>query len=434
MRSAGFEAQLMRKVWRHCVPLLTATLFFNYLDRVNVGFAALQMNRALNLTNTAFGVSAGVFAGGYALAAIPSTVLLHRVGARRWLAFIVIAWGCCSAGTAFVRSAEGLAAARLLLGLAEAGFAPGVILYFSLWFPSAYRGRVLSSFLFIQPVALIIGAPLSTGLLTATPIFGLQGWQSLFIIEALPTALLAPLLLLLLTDRPTDAKWLGPEEQAWLTDRLATEAVPMQANGRAQAWWQALRDGRVWLLAAVYLGIGTSGVGLVFFLPLMIRAIGFSVSATGWVAAIPAIVGALALPLWGFWADRSPNRVRVIAASCVTIAVGATLTAISLPLPIAVLGLSIALSGFYGCTVTFWTLPPSFLAGSQAAAGLGLITIVGNLGSFTGPAILGRLADATHSYATGLLVLAMLAMLAAGLLLTQSARFTVSGTRHIAKV
>lgn len=402
----------MAKVWRRIVPLTALVLFFSYLDKVNIGFAALTMNADLGFSNTVFGAGAGSFAIGYALFAIPSTLLLHRLGARRWIAVIMIAWGICSAATACVESPSQLLAIRLLLGMAEAGFNPGVILYFTYWFPSEYRGRVLGSFLFIMPVGLSIAAPISSWLLTWDGLLGLAGWQWLFIIEALPTVALAAVVWYALTDRPADATWLSPEARGWLADRLATERAQIDTSAHGvSAVRQILVNRRVWLLTAVNLGVGTSGIGAVIFLPLVIQSMGFSIGSTGLLAALPSAVAAALLPVWGYWTDRSRTREYVVAAACACIAGGLLGAAWLLPSAWALVAVSIAMIGFYGSIAAFWTLPSAFLTGASAAAGIAFINIAGNLGTFTGPSIIGWLADLSGSYRSGL---AFLALLAAG--------------------
>jgi MFS transporter, ACS family, tartrate transporter len=411
----------MAKVWRRIVPLMALVLFFSYLDKVNIGFAALTMNADLGFSNTVFGAGAGSFAIGYALFAIPSTLLLHRLGARRWIAVIMIAWGVCSAATAFVETPRQLLAIRLLLGMAEAGFNPGVILYFTYWFPSEYRGRVLGSFLFIMPVGLSIAAPISSWLLGWDGVLGLAGWQWLFIVEALPTVLLAALVWYALTDQPADANWLAPTAKDWLVKRLAAERAQIKTPTRGMAAVrQVLANKRVWLLTVVNLGVGTSGIGAVIFLPLVIQSMGFSISSTGLLAALPSAVAAALLPVWGYWTDRARNRESVVAAACACIAGGLLGAAWLLPSAWALAAVCIAMVGFYGSIAAFWTLPSAFLTGASAAAGIAFINIAGNLGTFTGPSLIGWLADRSGSYSSGFSFLALLAACSGALLAWQA--------------
>jgi ACS family tartrate transporter-like MFS transporter len=415
------SGQIVRKVWWHIVPLLSLVLLLNFLDKVNIGFASLQMNEDLHLSNSVFGVAAGVFAIGYALAAIPSTVLLQRLGARRWISFVMVVWGLCSAATALVSRPSELFVARIALGAAEAGFAPGVIFFLNSWFPSEYRGRVLGSFLLILPVAIVIGGPLSSALLACNRFLGLAGWKWLFLGEGLPSALLAVLVYRYLADSPRDAHWLSAGDKKTLMDELADEAQRIQGSQPAMSVWRTLAKPRVLLLAVVYHGIAMSGAGALIFLPLMIRSMGFSVQLTGIVAAAPALAAAVSLPLWGRWADRARRREWVVAMTCFAIAIGLWGTAMLLPAPLAVVPLTVAFVGYFGATAPFWTLPSSFLTGTAAAAAIAAINVVGNLGNFSGPALFGWLSD-IHSHAAGLIGVASVAALAGILLVIASAR------------
>lgn len=420
----GPEGQAIAKVWWRIVPLLALALLFNYLDKVNIGFAALQMNKDLGLSNSVFGVASGLFSFGYALAAIPSTLLLERVGARRWMSCMMVAWGLCSASTAFVSRPEELVVARVALGVAEAGFTPGVILYLSYWFPAEYRGRVLGSFLLILPLALVIGGPISSALLSCDGHFGLAGWKWLFLCEGLPAVLLAGVVVGLLADKPGKALWLSNAEKTWLIGQLGearTERTNFAATVRALANW------RVVLLATALFGITTSGTGALIFLPTVIRSMGFSVGATGLVAALPALVATCVFPLWGVWTDRSPHREGVVAVTCLALSVGLCGAAALLPSPWALVPLTIALVGFFGSVVPFWTLPSSFLTGASAAAGIALINIAGNMGGFSGPTLLGRLSDITKSYNGGLAGLAGPVALAGVILWFLAARSSLLG-------
>lgn len=421
MSTETLERNAQIKAWWRIVPLMVVVFFFCALDRLNIGFAALQMNDALGLSNTEFGMSVGVFAIGYALSGIPSTLLLHRLGARRWISLIMILWGLCAAAMAFVRSPSELMAMRLLLGVAEAGFVPGMMFYLGCWFPREYRGRVLGSFLMIQPVVMVVGGPVSSALLSSCDgLLGLAGWQWLFIIEALPTLLLAPLVFWTLRDRPADASWLSAEEKRWLVGRLAAEQRQIDGLQGGDSVWQSLANRRVWLLAAVYLGAGTCGIATAFFLPLMVRSMGFSIADTGLVVALPGIASALLIPLWGVWADRSSSRETVAATACCAMAAGLLGAAFLLPSAWAIVPISVAMIGFFGFTPPFWTLPSSFLTGASAAAAIGLITVVGNLATFSGPYLLGWTSDLTGAYGAGLGGLAAIALATASILVVSA--------------
>jgi MFS transporter, ACS family, tartrate transporter len=407
------ERATIRKVGRRIVPLMALVLLFNYLDKVNIGFAAVTMNRDLGFSNTVFGAAAGFFAIGYALFGIPSTLLLHRVGARRWISVIMVAWGLCSAATAFVSTAGEMLIARLVLGVAEAGFTPGMIFYFSQWFPSRYRGRVLGAFLLIYPFSLVIGGPFSTALFSLNGSFGLHGWQWLFLIEALPTVALAAVVFALLKDTPADATWLSSAERSWLQTRLAGENARIENTTTGTSIWRQLGSNRVWLLVAANVGLSTSGIGAYFFMPLIIQSMGFSVRNTGLLVALPGIAATLMLPLWGIWADRARHRENVVATACGLIMLGLLGAAPLLPSAWAIIPLSIAMVGFFGGLVAFWTLPSQFFIGASAAIGIAFINIMGNLGTFTGPYLLGWLSDLTGTYEVGLMSLAAIAAVTA---------------------
>lgn len=413
LRSAhDTERSTIALVWRRIVPPIGLAMLVAILDKVNLSFAALTMNADLGLSSTAFGMAAGAFSIGYVLAGLPLTLLLHRFGARRVIGGMMVAWACCSVATAFVTSPTQLLVTRLLIGMAEAGFAPGAVLYLSRWFPDEYRGRVLSSFFFIQPVGLVVAAPVSTALLLFSGA-GLAGWQWLFLVEGVSTLLFTVLIVSLLADRPAQARWLSETQREWLLARLATPAMTTGSEASGPAVLGAVSSKRTWLLAAVYLGLGTSGIGPIFFLPLLIKSMGFANTSSGLLAAIPPLLAALLLPLWGGWTDRTSDRQWVVAAGAAALAGGLVTAAIALPSPWALAGICVAMSGFFGCLAAFWTLPSRFLGGASAAAGIAFINVTGNLGNFAGPALMGRLSDVTQSYAVGLMLLGALAALTA---------------------
>ena len=412
------ERRTMAKVWWRLVPLLCAGLLFNLLDRTNIAFAGLQMNQALGLTNAAFGLGAGIFAVGILLFGVPSMLCLERLGARRWFSVILVAWGLFSGATAFVRNLDQLLLVRFLMGVAEAGFTPGAIFYFGCWFPSAHRGRVLGAFTFMQPVALILGGPVC-GALVAHDVFGVAGWQFMFIVEALPTLILGLAVYRFLTAKPAEARWLTASEREWLEARLESERRLDDPNQIGGAVRRVVKMPRVWIMAAVYLGVVTSGTGLIFFIPLIIRSMAFSILQTGFVATLPTIAGALVMPLWGIWADRAADREIVVAASSGLLTLGLLFTALLLPSRWAIVPLAFAAVGLLGFLPTFWTVPYKFLTSTTTAAGIGFINVTGNIGNFVGPYLVGWLTDTTGGYGGGLVGMATFAALAAILLLAQ---------------
>lgn len=418
----SLERQTMKKIWWRIAPLLAVVTLLSHLDRINVSFAAVTMNQALGFSNTVFGAGAGFFAFGYLTFAIPSTLILHRMGARRWISLIMIAWGLCSGATAFVTTPEEFFLVRFLLGMAEAGFYPGTILYLSYWFPSEYRGRVLGSILFVLPLGQIIGGAVSGVLLPHDLLLGLTGWQLMFLIEAIPTVLLSAAIFYFLMDRPADARWLSPVEKDWLGERLAIEQRGVVGLQGEISVWRTLADTRVWMLVAIYLGICTAGVGAIFFLPLIIRSMGFSILNTGFLSSMIAAIAAIGIPLWGVWADRSRSRELVVAAACFTVAAGMLGTAVLLPSPWALVPICLVFIGFYGYLPAFWVLPSLFLSGASAAAGIAFVNMAGNLGIFTGPALIGWATDITGTYSLGLNCLAVTAACAGAMLIAYAMR------------
>jgi ACS family tartrate transporter-like MFS transporter len=416
------ERQTMARVWWRVVPLLASALLLEALDRSNLGLAAVQMKQALGLSNTALGVAGGFIGIGYAVAAVPSTLALQRFGARRWMSLLMIAWGVCSTATAFVTNRNELAVARALLGIAEAGFSPGLLLYLTWWLPSEYRGRVLASILMVVPIVGVVSGPIGSGLLSLDGLLGVAGWKWLFIVEGLPTVVLACVVFRLLPDKPADALWLTPPQRDWLIERVAAQDQSVAVAQGHRIGWRALTNVWVVSLALAFLGMLTSGQVLGAFLPLIVRSMGFSVGLMGFVLAVPHIVAALCQPLWGLWSDRSQRREIVVVVGCLLQALALCCSAALLPSPWALVPLSLAHVARLGTTAPFWTLPPAFLTGNSAAAGIALISLAGMLGGFTGPALMGWASDATGSYSGGMVAGAVPVVLSAVLLTAMAFR------------
>ncbi len=406
------EQSTMRRVTRHIMPFIMLCYFVAYLDRVNVGFASLQMNKALGLTAAAYGFGAGLFFVGYCLCEVPSNLLLFRFGARRWIARIMFTWGLCAAGMAFVSGESSFYLVRTLLGVAEAGFQPGVLFFITLWFPTAYRGRILGMFFAAIPISGIIGSPLSGLLLGLDGVWGLQGWQWLYILEAAPAILLAPAVALYLQDGPAQAHWLPRDGREWLAHRLGGERRDVEAK-RSYSILQALIHPWVLFLSAVYFTNVCLNNGIAFFLPQIIKGFGLSNAQTGLVAAIPSVM-ALASVLWlGHRSDRHQERYSH-AAFANLIGGGALLASALLHDPTArVIALAFALSGTLSFTGAFWAIPPMFLTGVGAAGGLAVISSLGVTGGFVAPWFVGVLKDVTGDFRWGLGALGALAMVAA---------------------
>ena len=421
---SNIERETMTRIWWRIVPLLAGALVLDALDRGNLALAAVQMKQALGLSNAALGVAGGFVGIGYAVAAIPSTLALQRFGARRWMSLLMLVWGICSAGTALVSSRTELAFARILLGIAEAGFSPGLILYLTYWLPSEYRGRVLATILMFTSAVAVISQPIGSGLLSLNGMLGIAGWKWLFIVEGLPTVVLACVIFRFLPDRPADAHWLSQEQRSWLADRLAAQIQSVSTNQGHKIGWRALTNVWVILLGIIYLGMLTGGNVLASFMPLIVKSMGFSVGHLGFILAVPPLLAMLCQPLWGVWSDRSQRREMVVAAGCLTQALGLCGAGLLLPSPWALVPLTVAAIARPGTTAPFWALPPALLTGTGAAAGIALINLAGNLGAFTGPALMGWASDASGSYGGGLFVGAVPVVISAALLTVMAFRST----------
>ncbi|NOG74092.1 MFS transporter [Roseicella sp. DB1501] len=412
--TSALERETMARVSRRLVPFLMLCYFIAYLDRVNVGFAALEMNKALGLSPTAYAWGAGIFFLAYFLFEVPSNVILEKVGARRWIARIMITWGILSGCMALVQGEWSLYLVRFLLGIAEAGFFPGIILYLTYWFPATYRAGIVGAFMVAIPISTVIGAPISGMLLGLHGVMGLDGWQWLFIIEAVPAVLLSGVVLFYLTDKPADAQWLEPAQREWLANRLEQERQSKEAVVHFTLG-EALRHPRVIGLGLVYFGVVAANYGLSFWLPQIVKGFGLSNLATGFVTAIPYAFGAVAMVLWGRSSDRTGERVWHTAGAAILAAAGLGACAMLSDPVMVMLVLSIGALGIFGCLPPFWTLPTALLSGSAAAGGIALINSIGNLAGFVGPYAVGWVKESTGSFAMALLALAALP-LAAGIL------------------
>jgi ACS family tartrate transporter-like MFS transporter len=401
------EQRTMAKVAWRLLPLIVLIYFVAYIDRTNVGFAAISMNRDLGFSAYLYGWGAGIFFLGYALFEVPSNVILHRVGARVWIARIMVTWGIVSGCMAFIGGPVSFLVVRFLLGVAEAGFFPGVLLYFTYWFPAAYRARVISALFLAVPGSNAVAAAVSGALLQMDGVWGLAGWKWMFILESLPAVALAPLVLKVLTDQPAHAKWLGPEERDWLVGRLEEERRGIERTHKHLTLYQALTDKRVVSLSLIYLTIVSATYGITFFLPLMVNLHGLNAMDTGLVTAIPYVIGTIGMIVWAWSSDRMHERRWHFTIACVLAAVGLVAAAVwSRNLTIAITAMSIAAIGLYGSKPAFWPLPSTFLSGTAAAGGIALVNSVGNLGGFAGPYVVGWIRTSTQSYEMGLLFLA----------------------------
>ncbi len=407
------ERSTMRKVYLRLLPFAVLSYVLAYIDRINVSFAGLTMRGDLGMSAGTFGFAVGLFYWGYFIFEVPSNVILEKVGARIWIARIMITWGILAGLTAMVTGSTGFAIVRFLLGVAEAGFFPGIILYFTYWFPSHHHARIVSGFLVGLPVAVAVGAPISTGLLGLDGLFGLRGWQVMYIAEAIPTVVIGVITFFVLTDRPEKAKFLTAEERNWLVTTIAAERRATEAI-RKFTMWQALYNPKVLLLALNYLGIVTASLGMLIFIPQMIKSLGdYGNMTVGWLTMIPYICGALAMVVWGRISDRMNERRWNLFIGCVFSTAGLVIAGMTMGTWWALVGMSIAAMGFYGSKGPFFAMPPMFLSGAGLAAGIAWINSIGNLGGFFGPWYVGVMKDLTGSYAGGLYGLALLGLIAA---------------------
>ncbi len=399
------EARTIRRVSRRLLPLLIVCYFISYLDRVNVGFAALTMNKDLGITATAYGLGAGIFFLTYFAFEVPSNLFLERVGARVWIARIMLTWGILSGAMAFIVGEKSFYLVRLLLGAAEAGFVPGIIFYLTLWFPAQYRARIIGSFMIAIPLSSVIGSPVSGALLGLDGVWGYRGWQWLYVVEALPAVLLAGVVLAFMTDRPSQATWLPEDERAWLVRRLADERSAREA-ARSYSVKETLTNGRVLAVAFVYFGNVALLYGLSFFLPQIVKGFDLTNFQTGLVSLIPFAVGIVGMVVLGRSSDRTGERKGHVALALL-LAAGGTAAAALVADPYAKMALfSVSAFGIFGALPVIWTLPTAYLSGAAAAGGIAIINALGNLSGFAAPYAVGAIRDATGTFTGGLLLIA----------------------------
>jgi ACS family tartrate transporter-like MFS transporter len=413
-----------KAAWR-LIPFMGLLYVTSFLDRVNVGFAALTMNRDLGLDATAYGLGAGIFFVGYFLFEVPSNVILERVGARVWIFRIMFSWGVVSMATAFVHEKMGFYVLRFLLGSAEAGFFPGMVLYLTYWFPQETRARYIAQFLAAVPLASAIGGPLSSYILTFEGFHGLHGWQWLFLIEGLPSCILAFAVLWLLPDRPERARFLSDEEKNTIISYVSQNAPPHRNL------WAGLRDARIWFLSIADFGIVTGLYGIGLWIPQMVKAMGFSNFETGFVVTIPFLASMAGMVLWGYSSDRFRERTWHVAIAALLAAAGLSLAALSHNAMESLVALSVAAIGIYSALSTFWALPTSFLGGTAAAGGIALINSISNLGGFFGPTIMGWLRDRTGGYSAGMAVLSASLVVSAVVILMLGRYLSFEARAHL---
>jgi ACS family tartrate transporter-like MFS transporter len=402
------EKRTIRRITLRLIPFMFVLYIVAYLDRVNVGFAALQMNAELQLSNAVFGFGSGIFFIGYFLFEIPSNLILHKIGARIWIARIMITWGVIASAMMFVEGQKSFYALRFLLGFAEAGFFPGMILYLTYWFPRRYLARNVALFMTATALAGVVGGPVSGALLEMKGMCGLSGWQWLFLLEGIPAVLLGFAVFVYLPERPDKSSWLPQDEKDWLRERLTSEHQE-KAVEKEQGFLQVFRSFRVWVLCLIYFTLVVSMYGIALWMPLMLKNItGFSNFLVGIVSIFPYLAAAVFMVIIGILSDQTGERRLYMAGSLMLAAVG-FLSSVFTGSPVwSVVCLVIAAAGIWCALGPFWAFAGSFLSGVGAAGGFALINSIGNLGGFTGPWLMGLFRDSTGSYTTGMIFLGLI--------------------------
>jgi ACS family tartrate transporter-like MFS transporter len=394
------------RVSRRLIPFLFLLYILNFLDRVNVGFAALEMNRDLGFGPAVYGFGAGIFFIGYCLFEVPSNLVLYRTGARLWIARIMVTWGLAASAMMLVHTPWSFYLLRFLLGVAEAGFFPGIIFYLTYWFPARERARAYAWFLAAIPVCGVIGGPLSGALLGLDGWLGLRGWQWLFLLEGIPSVLVGVAVLWLLPDRPRDARWLPPADRVWLEEQLALERSD-RASSHGASLRRALADPLVWWLGLTYFLLVVALYGFALWLPQLVKASGdFSNFEVGVITAIPYAVAAVAMVLVGRSSDRTGERHLHLALPALAGALGFLAITRAGTTGLLIAALSLTAFGVLGWLGPFWALPTAFLREQAAAGGIALINSMGAVGGFVGPYLIGDIKERTGEFAPGLLLLA----------------------------
>lgn len=414
---SALEEQTIKRISKRIIPFLIILFVMAFLDRTNIGFAALHMNDAIGITQTIFGLGAGIFFLGYFIAEVPSNILLHRFGARIWIARIMITWGIIAAMMGFIHNGTQFIVLRFLLGIAEAGFFPGVIFYLTLWFPARYRARVFATFYLGLPIAQIIGAPISVGLMQWGNTVGYEGWRLMYILEGIPSIILGIICLKYLTNTPKEAQWLSTEQRTWLMNTLEREEREKEKTEdsnltKGEIIKQVFKNPLVWIMAMVYFGITSGSNAMFFFLPSVLESFRntFGMEITliqnGMLTAIPYAFAAVGMILWSRRSDRKQERYKHGACAALMAAIAIAIALIINQPWAIIVGFIFLAIGVFSAINIFWTLPGQTLTGVGAAAGIGLINSVGNLSGFTGPYLTGYLYTTTGNYTIAFLVIA----------------------------
>ncbi|MDP4024823.1 MFS transporter [Methylobacterium sp. NEAU 140] len=410
------ERSTMRAVGWRLVPFLVLCYFIAYVDRVNAGFAALTMNKDLGLTQAMFGIGGGLFFVAYVLCEVPSNIALEKVGARLWIARIMITWGLVGIAMAFVVGPYSFYLCRFLLGAAEAGFFPGVILYLTYWFPKAYRARIVAMFMVAIPISSFLGSPLSAALLQMDGTAGLHGWQWLFIVEAIPAVLLGLAALVMLPSNPGEARWLTPQQRAWLMERLAADRADAGPVARHLPLHKVLSNKYVWALALIYSGSSATSNALSLWQPQILKSFGLTNLQTGLLNMIPFGIASAFMIFWGLRADKTGERVWSTALPLMATCLCLFATNLTSSLAVTMLLLSLVLMGNYAIKGPFWAMATDWLSAGTAAAGIAAINTISHLGTGIASWLLGVIKDSTGSFPLGLLPL--VALTGAGSIMT----------------
>lgn len=404
------EKRTIRKITWRIVPFIMILYLIAYIDRVNIGFAAITMKEDLGFTSSILGFGAGIFFLGYFLFEVPSNIILHKVGARIWIARVMVTWGIIAGGMAFIESSTSFYVMRFLLGIAEAGFFPGIILYLSFWFPARNRAGVIALFMAAAPIATAIGSPISAALLEMHGIMGLAGWQWMFLIEAFPAVILGVVVFFYMTDRPEKATWLSQDERDWLVKTMQAENAG-KGTQQHHSIIRGLANPRVLALALVYFGTSAGLYTLGIWAPQIIKELGVSSMTVGLLNAIPPIVSVVAMILWSRHSDKTNERTWHVALACITAAMGLVIAAGTGSVIGLIAALTIVNVGISCSKPPLWSMPTMFLSGAAAATGIATINSIGNLGGFAGPAMIGWVKDQTGSFTGGLYFVAGLLIL-----------------------
>jgi MFS transporter, ACS family, tartrate transporter len=410
--SDQIERATIRKVAGRLLPLVFLLYLLSLIDRVNVGFAALTMNKDLGLTPYTYSLGVAAFFFGYIPCEIPSNLILERIGARRWIGRIAITWGLAASAMALVSGERSFLLVRFLLGIAEAGLFPGMLLYLNYWFPHAYRARVNAALVLAIPAAGAFGAPIATSLLELDGLFGLAGWKWMFLLEGVPTILLGFVVLRLLTDRPENATWLAPQNRTWLETTLARERASVEAVHSQLSVSRALIDPRVLLLCCTYFAFGTISYSMGYFLPLIVKGWGMSNFAVGWVVAVPSVVGIVAMLTGSYFADRIADKRRSLSVLMLVCTVGLIGMGFFATTAWALFAVALVEIGIGIARPMFWTVPPLFLSRAAMAGAIALISVFANFGGIIGPVVIGWMKTTTNSFSGGLYYVACCAFMA----------------------